>query len=75
MKTTTDVKVVRNGTLVLFTVYTPKAAKWIRKNVHIEDYMWINDNTFACEHRMSNDLIAALKEHKFTLAVEVHPRI
>lgn len=54
-----DVQVENHGTLFLFRPLTPKAKKWIEKNVNIEPYMWMGD-AFGCEHRRAPDLASGM---------------
>lgn len=55
---TVDVEVTDQGTIVVFTLLSKRARKWVQENVETEPWQWLGDISFSVDHRMSMSLVA-----------------
>lgn len=53
-----DVEVTDQGTIIIFTLLSEKARKWVQENVETEPWQWLGDVSFAVDSRMSMSLVA-----------------
>ena len=51
-----DVQVNNEGSIFTFSLLTEAAKEFVAQYVHVEDYMWMGDSCFACEHRCAWDV-------------------
>ncbi len=63
MKTKTkksDVSVTNTGSVMLFSLLTRKAAKWVEENVYTEGWQWMGKSAFAVDCRYAPDLASGM---------------
>lgn len=70
--TETDFLVRPHGTIWLFDPVSERAKKFTGTDLDVQDWQWIGP-AFTVDHRLANDLIAALEEEGLTVRLEPSP--
>lgn len=55
-----NVTICDQGTVVLFRLNTDAAEAFVEENVHLENWQWLGNWSFAAEHRFAWDVIAGM---------------
>ncbi len=66
MRSLTDFYAKNEGTIILLIPNTPRAGRWIDKNVQVEPYQRMGHN-IAIDHGMFSPIATGIEEHGMKL--------